>query len=105
MAKMSKKTVSTARPISELLPAMLKDIDKNYKQRPDAIVKGWSEIVGERMAPMGQALSFKEGVLFVKVSNSTLYSLLAQQEKPRLLKQLKEKFPSRTIQNIVFRMG
>ena len=105
MRKVKESTISTARPISELLPAMLKSIDKNYKQQPDKIIKGWPEIVGEKMAPMAKAISFKEGVLFVKVSNSTLYSLLAQQERPRLLKKLKEKCPSVAIQNIVFRMG
>ena len=84
---------------------MLQSINKNYRQQPEMIVKGWSDVVGEKMAPMAKAVSFEEGVLFVRVSNSTLYSLLAQQERPRLLKKLREKFPSTTIQNIVFRMG
>lgn len=65
----------------------------------------WPEIIGPKFAPMTQALSFEEGVLTVTVRNSSLFSLLTQHDKPRLLKSMQAKLPSTTIKNIYFRIG
>ena len=51
------------------------------------------------------AVSFVEGILIVRVRNSSLYSLLVQHERNRLLAVLRKKFPAVTIRNIVFRLG
>lgn len=98
-------TEPTAKPISSLLPGLLNRIGSSYKERGDIILAAWPLLVGEKIAPMTQAVSFKEGVLSVKVKNSTLYSLLVRHERPRLLKSLQEKFPHVAIHNIAFRMG
>ncbi|MES2344748.1 MAG: DUF721 domain-containing protein [Chlamydiota bacterium] len=96
---------STNKQIALLLPKLLSNLGKRCQDRPDLILASWSGIVGEKLAPMAQAVSFSEGVLTVRVKNSTLYSLLMQHEKTRLLKQLREKFPAAAIRNIIFRMG
>ena len=98
-------TVSTNRLISNLLPKLLQGIGKTCQDRPDLIIASWSEVIGERLSPMTTALSFEDGVLYVKVKNSTLYSLLHTHEKKRLLKSLQEKWPQSNIKNIVFRIG
>ena len=54
---------------------------------------------------MTEAISFKDGVLTVKVKNSTLHSLLTQYDKPRILNSLKQKFPTAGIRNVHFRIG
>ena len=95
----------TARPIKQLLPSLLKKIGAKFDERPDLVLAAWPHIIGEKLAPMTEAVSFNEGMLVVKVKNSTLHSLLSQHEKPRLLKSLRDKFPSVTIRNIIFRMG
>jgi hypothetical protein len=41
----------------------------------------------------------------VKVKNSTLHSLLRQNDKARIMANLKAKFPHVRINNIVFRIG
>ena len=98
-------TQSTSKQLSDLLPKILEKMGCNFKDRPDLILAYWPELVGERLRGMTEAVSFLEGVLTVKVKNSSLYSVLATHEKSRLLRALKEKFPSTTIRNILFRMG
>ncbi len=94
----------TSHHIKNLLPDVLKKIEHNFLLHTDQILDAWPEIIGEEFAPMTQAISFNSGVLIVKVANSTLYSLLAQNEKFNILARLKKKFPKISIQNIVFRM-
>ncbi len=95
----------TGRKIGSILPNILGKLNKRYEEKGDLILKAWSEIVGERIAPMTQAVSFEEGNLKVKVKNSTLLSLLSEHEKKRLLILLRKKFPTITIRNIFFQLG
>ncbi len=98
-------TERTTRDIRDLLPGVLKKIGEVHKERPDLILAAWPQIIGERLSKMARAVSFEGGVLTVKVANSTLYSLLMQHEKKRLLQVLRETFPGAEIKNIVFRLG
>ena len=98
-------TLPRAHHIRQLLPRFLEDIGKKLQERPDLIVASWPEIIGYQLSPMTQAVSFIDGVLLVKVSNSTLYSLLNQSDKPRLIKNLRDKFPGTMIKTIFFRLG
>lgn len=97
--------IPTGKPIAELLPAILRKMGHAFEIRADLILAAWADVIGEKMAPMTQAVSFQEGILTVKVKNSTLLSLLTQHEKPRLLQSLREKFPTVKFMNINFRMG
>lgn len=96
---------STNREMRKLLPFLLEQIGEMHGERPDLIVASWPEIIGSKLAPMTKATSYERGVLFVKVNNSTLYSLLSQHEKEPLLKCLRDRFPAIEIKNIVFRLG
>lgn len=95
----------TTHKMSDLLPAFLSQIGEVYKDRPDLILAAWPEVMGPRLAPMTKAVSYVDGVLVVKVKNSTLHSLLSQNDKPRILHSLRKKFPKADIRNIVFRIG
>lgn len=95
----------TSRPVSHILPQVLGKIGSAYKERPDLILAAWPEIIGERLAPMARAVSFSDGILTVRVKNSTLHSLLSQKDKPRILRSMREKFPQSTIKNVVFKLG
>jgi hypothetical protein len=83
----------------------MSQIGSAYQERGDLILAAWPAVIGERHAPMTQAVAFVGGVLTVRVRNSTLYSLLVQHERSRLLKALRTQFPQTAIHNIVFRMG
>ncbi|MFY7843450.1 MAG: DUF721 domain-containing protein [Rhabdochlamydiaceae bacterium] len=91
--------------IGDLIPKFMQKIGRNYEQKPDLILKAWSDLIGPQLLPMTQAVSFMDGILTVKVKNSTLHSLLSQNEKGRLLNKMKEMFPGIILTNIVFRIG
>lgn len=95
----------TGHSLGEILPSVLRHIGEVYQDRPDLILAAWPEIIGERLASMTQAVRFVDGLLWVKVKNSTLLSLLSTKDRPRLLKSLRSKFPKVPIKNIVFRIG
>lgn len=98
-------TEVTTHRVTDLLPVVLAQIGEAYQDRPDLILASWPEIIGSQLSSMTQAISFNEGVLVVKVKNSTLHSLLSQNDKPRILSSLKKRFPKVEIKNIIFRIG
>lgn len=95
----------TTKQLTDLVPTVLEQINEVFNDRPDIILASWPEIIGSKLAPMTEAVSFYDGVLTVKVRNSTLYSLLIQNDKPKLVNALKKKFPNVEIKTILFRIG
>lgn len=104
-AMASSESGLTNKQMKDLLPKVLGKMGAVYRDRPDLILAAWPQLIGEKLAPMTKAVQFDQGILVVHVNNSTLYSLLSQHERKRLLKSLREKFPSVEIKNIHFRMG
>ena len=98
-------TATTSKSLRQLLPSVLRQIGRRHEERPDLILAAWPSLIGERLSPMTKAVSFVDGVLTIKVRNSSLLSLLAQHERPRLLRELRMKFPNATIRNFRFCIG
>lgn len=98
-------TAITTHHLTEILPVVLSRVDDLYGERPDLVIAGWPDIIGPELSSMTEVKGFYDGVLEVRVKNSTLYSLLNQHDKPKLLQKLKQKFPKHSIKNIFFRMG
>ena len=98
-------TALTAHRLGEVLPRVLKKIGRVYESRGDLIMASWPEIIGPKLAQMTEAERFENGFLFVTVKNATLHSLLNQNDKPRLLRSLRDKFPGTLIKSIIFRIG
>ncbi len=90
--------------IKEILPSVLRNISSSFHEQSQEVLNAWPKVIGEKLAPMTRAISFSQGVLTVRVHNSTLYSVLVQQQKPVLLSRLRETFPSVKVENIIFRM-
>jgi hypothetical protein len=91
--------------VGQLLSTVLAEIGEMHAERLDLVMASWPEIIGPQLAPMTQVVSFQDGILVVKVKNSTLHSLLSQHDKPKILTSLRYKFPNVSIKNIVFRIG
>jgi hypothetical protein len=98
-------TSITTHKMSDLLGVVVDQIRDKYKENPGMVLEAWPEVIGSKLAGMTQAVSFDEGVLTVKVKNSTLHSLLSLNDKPRIMASIKSKFPGVLIKNIVFRIG
>jgi hypothetical protein len=95
----------TTHKMSDLLTVVLERIGDIYNERPDLILAAWPTIIGPQLASMTEAVAFQDGVLIVKVKNSTLHSLLTLKDKPRILNLLRMKFPKVPLNNILFRKG
>jgi hypothetical protein len=88
--------------LNDLLPRFMAEINQKKEEPREKVFKEWLDILGEKMGSMTEIISFLDGILTVKVKSSTLYSLLCQHEKPRLLRLLQKKF---SIRDIKFRIG
>ncbi len=95
-------TGKTGKLLSEILPGAVREIREKAGQGREEIFRFWQELIGDKIGPLTEVVSFVNGVLLVKVKSSSLYSLLCQHERPRLLKRLQEKFP---VRSLVFRVG
>jgi hypothetical protein len=95
----------TGKNLSDLISDWFGRASERFQQRPDLVLLAWGEVVGERLSPMAQAVSFIDGVLTVNVKNSSLYSLFVQHEKMKLLDRLQKRVPSAKVRNIIFRLG
>jgi hypothetical protein len=98
-------TKPTARSLQQLIPEVLQSMSNTFKEGGQFIMEAWPEIVGEKLSPMTQATAFERGVLRVKVKNATLHSLLKEHEKSMLLSEVKKRFPTLIIRDIVFYIG
>lgn len=92
----------TGKKIGDMLSDFLSQLLSKGAELPlDTVFQEWKNLLGERIAPLTEPVSFVEGVLTIIVKSSTLYSLLCQHEKPRLLRGLK-KFQ---VRDLVFKIG
>ncbi len=91
--------------LGEILPTVLRHIGRKYEKRADLIIAAWPEIIGAHLSSMTEAVLFEEGLLYVKVNNSTLHSVLNQVYRARIVRSLRDKFPGTEIKNVIFRIG
>jgi Dna[CI] antecedent, DciA len=98
-------TQPTSHHVGVLLAAALAKLNGKCQERPDLLLEAWPEVIGPKQASMTQAVSFCDGILTVKVKNSTLHSLLSRHDKGRILTAIRQRFPKANIQNIVFRIA
>lgn len=93
--------VSPSQKLGDLLPGFLEKVGAKAHQEHLLVFQAWKELLGEKMAPLTEPLTWQEGVLTVKVKSATLYSLLCRHEGSRLLKEMQKKF---LIRKITFRV-
>jgi predicted nucleic acid-binding Zn ribbon protein len=69
------------------------------------VIDAWSKIVGEFIAAHSAPLALREGVLCVRVLQPALHYELEQISKSEILRKLKQRFGSKTIRDVRFRVG
>jgi len=87
------------------MPKILTEIHAKDKSPLPLFQAVWPKVIGVKLAAMTEVIAFENGVLTISVSNASLYSLLAQYEKGRILKKIKGQFPEIEIHDIYFRRG
>ena len=95
----------TGRKIEDMLPSMLAFIQDSQQRSIEILETCWNEIVGKKISESTKVYNYQKVVLYIKVKNATLLSILSSQEKRRLMHNLKEKLPNIELTNLVFQFG
>lgn len=103
--KYRKPTETSFTTISAIIPDFMAQMKNSATQQSPQILQYWPKIVGDKLASLTQAVSINDGVMIVIVKSTTLYSLLCQYEKSRLLGLMQKQFSKKAIRDIRFRIG
>ena len=89
----------------DLLPKLMKQLGLSERLRESDVIDAWKGIVGEFIAAHSAPVSLREGVLFVRVLQPTLHYQFEQISKAEILRKLKQRFGTKIIREIRFRVG
>ena len=69
------------------------------------VMEAWASIVGDFIAAHSAPVALRDGILYVRVLQPALHYELDQISKIQILRKLKQRFGSRTIREVRFRVG
>ena len=90
---------------SELMPRLMQRLGLRERLRETEVIDAWSKIVGDFIAAHSTPVALREGILYVRVLQPTLHYELEQISKTEILRKLKQRFGSKTIRDVRFRVG
>jgi len=90
---------------AELVPKLMQRLGLRERLRETEIMNAWSKMVGDFIATHSAPVALREGILYVRVLQPALHYELEQTSKPEILRKLKQRFGSKTIRDIRFRVG
>ena len=90
---------------AELMPKLMQRLGLRERLRETEVIDAWSKIVGDFIAVHSTPVALREGVLYVRVLQPALHYELEQISKPEILRKLKQRFGTKTIRDIRFRVG
>ena len=94
-----------ARPVSELLEKVMRNLGLNERLNEAQILGAWQEIVGDFIASHAAPSRLRDGVLYVQVIQPTVHYELDRVWKPQIVKKLKARFGAKIIRDVKFRVG
>jgi hypothetical protein len=99
-------SATTSQQLKDLARRYLAHLEQRIQSKPRAILELWPTVIGPAFAGMTRAEKFEQGVLYIRVSNSSLLSLLhSPAERGRLVQALGRQAPDVEIKDISFRIG
>jgi predicted nucleic acid-binding Zn ribbon protein len=90
---------------SELLPKLMQRLGLRERLQETEVIEAWAKIVGDFIAAHSTPVALREGVLYVRVLQPALHYELEQISKIDILRKLKQRFGSKTIRDVRFRVG
>jgi predicted nucleic acid-binding Zn ribbon protein len=90
---------------ADLLPKLMQRLGLKERLHEAEVLEAWSAMVGDFIAAHSCPTNLREGVLYVRVLQPALHYELEQISKPEILRKLKQRFGSKTIREIKFRVG
>src|SRR5438067_4673552 len=90
---------------AEMVPKLMQRLGLRERLHETEVIDAWSKIVGDFIAAHSAPVALREGVLYVRVLQPALHYELEQVSKIEILRKLKQRFGSKTIRDIRFRLG
>jgi predicted nucleic acid-binding Zn ribbon protein len=90
---------------AEVVPKLMQRLGLRERLHETEVIDTWSKIVGEFIATHSAPFALREGILYVRVLQPALHYELEQISKMEILRKLKQRFGSKTIRDIRFRVG
>src|SRR5947199_10804055 len=90
---------------ADLLPKLIQRLGLKERLHETEVLEAWSKIVGDFIAAHSSPVALREGILYVRVLQPALHYELEQVSKIEILRKLKQRFGTKTIRDIRFRLG
>ena len=94
-----------ARPIGETLAQVVTTLGLEDRLKEHEVLQAWRDIVGDFIAAHSTPHRLRDGVLYVRVLQSTVHYELDRIWKPQIVQKLKKRFGARTVREVKFRLG
>jgi len=89
----------------DVLPKLMRRLGLHERLQETAVIEAWAKIVGDFLATHSTPVALRDGVLYVRVLQPALHYELEQVSKIDILRKLKQRFGSKTIRDLRFRIG
>lgn len=90
---------------ADLVPKLMQRLGLRERLHETEVIDAWSKIVGEFIAAHSAPVALREGILYVRVLQPALHYELEQVSKIEILRKLKQRFGTKVIRDIRFRVG
>jgi len=90
---------------ADVIPELMQRLGLRERLHETEVIDAWSRIVGEFIAMHSAPVALRDGILYVRVLQPALHYELEQVSKIDILRKLKQRFGSKTIRDIRFRVG
>jgi predicted nucleic acid-binding Zn ribbon protein len=90
---------------ADLLPKLMKELGLSERLHESEVFDAWKQIVGEFIAAHSAPVSLRACVLVVRVLQPALHYQFEQISKTEILRKLKQRFGTKIIREIRFRVG
>jgi predicted nucleic acid-binding Zn ribbon protein len=88
-----------------LLPKLMQKLGLKERLHETEVIEAWAKIVGDFIAAHSAPVALRDGILYVRVLQPALHYQFEQISKADILRKLKQRFGSKTIRDVRFRLG
>jgi predicted nucleic acid-binding Zn ribbon protein len=93
------------RSVADTLGAVMRQLGIEERLTESQILAAWREIVGEWFALHTHPDRLREGVLYVRVVQSSIHCELDRNCKAQIVQKLKARFGAKRVRDLKFRVG
>jgi predicted nucleic acid-binding Zn ribbon protein len=91
--------------LGDVMPKLVQQLGLSDRLKENEITNAWRQIVGDFIAAHSAPVTLRDGVLVVRVVQPALHYQFETISKPEILRRLKQRFGSKLIRDLRFRVG